>query len=423
MSSPRITQKFAALQKQYDISVHCNRCGFCETACPTYVATGKETFSPRGRVQALRGIFEGKITDPQAASEVFSTCLTCFACTNVCFSEVPVGDLMGYARETACGTILRPIGTFFLRFFLVHRKILSLFLWTAFFFKRLGVSFVLNKTGLLKVLSPELSAGEEIAGKVPLIFGANVNKKPPRINAEKKDLKVAYFSGCGMHYLYPGSAGSCLKLLEDNVREVAGINHSCCGLAAFTAGDPEGAKMLARKTLAQFAQTGADYIVTDDDSCCGFLLDYPKLLDNAPQALEFSAKVKNLSDFLVENGIAPAVTQSGRITYHDPCRMGNGQKSTANPRIILRNIPSVDFVELEEANWCCGGAGAYCLKHKELSDLVLERKLANIRETKADKVITQAASCLLHIGYGIRKKGWEKEIEVVHIADFLNDRE
>src|SRR4051812_25187520 len=90
-----ILPQYAHLQKEYDAVVQCNRCGFCEMVCPTYVATGKENLSPRGRNQAFRNILEGKLTNPESAKDIFSTCLTCHACTSVCFSQVPVGRLMG----------------------------------------------------------------------------------------------------------------------------------------------------------------------------------------------------------------------------------------------------------------------------------------------------------------------------------------
>jgi Fe-S oxidoreductase len=97
--------------------------------------------------------------------------------------------------------------------------------------------------------------------------------------------------------------------------------------------------------------------------------------------------------------------------------MGNGHQSYASPRDLLKALPGVEFVELEESNVCCGGAGTYCLKHPGLADDVLEKKLENIRKSGAQVVVTQASSCLLHVGYGLRKKGWN--IRVMHLAEFL----
>ncbi len=125
-SSKYLLPKYRHLQKEYDAVTQCNRCGFCETACPTYVASGKETLSPRGRNQAFRQILEGTFTNPAAALGIFSTCLTCHACTNACFSQVPVGKLMAEARNVATeGEATRPLRFAILRAVLKRRKILS----------------------------------------------------------------------------------------------------------------------------------------------------------------------------------------------------------------------------------------------------------------------------------------------------------
>src|SRR3954467_11146616 len=57
----------------YDAASQCSRCGYCEQACPTYVATGDESKSPRGRNQIVRLMLEGKLDDKEAALEALST--------------------------------------------------------------------------------------------------------------------------------------------------------------------------------------------------------------------------------------------------------------------------------------------------------------------------------------------------------------
>lgn len=429
--SPYIHPKFERLWKQYNSVVQCNRCGFCETACPTYVVSGKETLSPRGRSQAFRQILEGKIKKAGEAGEIFSTCLTCHACTNVCFSQVPVAKLMGHARETANQSrkLYRFVESIIFRYFLYYRKIFSILIWTGFFFKRLGISAFLKKMRLLEKISPELSAGEELLENVPLRFGGNCNRKREKTSLEIKlgnsPPKVAYFSGCGIHYAYPKISQSCVNILKSVTTNLKCPNHACCGLTAQSAGDIKNAKRLAYKTIQQFGKLDTNFIVVNDDSCCGFMKNYGEFLEDEPTAAAFSKKVKNLSEFLAENtfslfGSQPEEKVFRTITYHDPCQMGNGQCETQTPREVLKVLPGVKFIEMDESNWCCGGAGTYCLKHPHLAEDVLERKLSNIQKTDAEIVVTQAASCLLHIQYGIRKKGWQEKIKVLHLAELIN---
>lgn len=410
-----ILPKYAHLKKEYDEVVQCNRCGFCETACPTYAATGNEALSPRGRNQAFRQILEGRLKDPKAAAEAFTTCLTCHACTAVCFSQVPVGRLMGAAREVSGAAPSFP-ARMFLRFLLAHRRLMSLFAVGAAFFKRSGISFVLRKTGLLRAMSPALDAADALVHKPPLLIGGGSAK------ASGPGPSAAYFSGCGTHLVYSGATKAFVRALGASSRSLSCPSHSCCGLIAQSAGDVKGARKLARRNIRLFKALGAERIVADDDSCGGYLKTYGALLDGDPEAAEFASRVRNLSEYLEESGASlpkPAAGKTVRVTYHDPCQMGNGHQSFGPPREILRSLPGVDFVEMEEANWCCGGAGTYCLKHPDLADEVLERKLENIRKTGAEVVVTQASSCLMHISYGLRKK--MGRVRIVHLAEFLEE--
>src|SRR5258708_2003783 len=86
-----------------DAAAQCSRCGYCEQACPTYVATGREAQSPRGRNQIVRLMLEGKLDDPKAAEEALSTCLLCGACTTACYAKVSVPDIVLEGRRALRG--------------------------------------------------------------------------------------------------------------------------------------------------------------------------------------------------------------------------------------------------------------------------------------------------------------------------------
>lgn len=427
-----ILPQYQHLKREYDAAVKCNRCGFCETVCPTYMASGKETLSPRGRSQAFRNILEGKLKDAGSAWEIFSTCLTCHACTNVCFSQVPVGRLMGAAKEISQPLFQNSVGRACLaarraafRFFLFQRKFLSAALWLAFLFKRTLIPKALRKLGVLKLISRDLNAAEEIVVQAPLSFGLG-SRKPQSGGPGGTCLAgrlAAFFSACGIHYLFPSASRSIRNVLEKEGVKLRCSSHSCCGLIPQSAGDPQTARELAQKNIRDFSALGSEPILVSDDSCAGFMKSYPALLPDNAEAVDFASRVRNLSEFLAERGFEGLEsTVSGlKVTYHDPCQTGNGQKSFASPRSILKNIPGVEYVELEEAEWCCGGAGTYSLKHPGLADDVLERKMANIEKSGANRVVTQAASCLLHVGLGLRRKEWEGKIRVLHLAEFLEE--
>ncbi len=405
------------LEKEYADSVKCNRCGFCLTVCPTYMVTGKETLSPRGRNQAFRQILEGKILNPEKASEVFSTCLTCHACTNVCFSQVPVGKLMAPAKAVAQQEKIQWILSLkrkTLRFLLRHRSLLTLFLWPIFLLKRIGVSGLLNSIGILKLFSPELSRAEKIVAEAPLNFSV-------KLSPIKGKEELNYFSGCGTHYLYPAIGQRCCKVLEKVDFSVSKKPHPCCGLMANSAADVEGAKQLARDTI-RFYSGNNDPIFIDDDSCYGFMKGYGELL-GGEAAILFSKRVKNLAQIVSQKKFKKKNNDTSKVvvTCHDSCQIGNAYRETDPIRKFLENQEWVEFKEMEESTWCCGGAGAYCLKHPELSEEILFRKLKNIKATKAEVVIAGASSCTLQIKNGLRNRNQSSPIRVLHLGEFIEE--
>ena len=87
----------------YDAVAQCNRCGYCETVCPTYMLTGREAISARGRNQFVRLLLEGKAKNTSAAAEALSTCLLCGACTSTCYAKVPTPDIALEGRRSLTG--------------------------------------------------------------------------------------------------------------------------------------------------------------------------------------------------------------------------------------------------------------------------------------------------------------------------------
>ena len=124
---------------------------------------------------------------------------------------------------------------------------------------------------------------------------------------------------------------------------------------------------------------------------------------------------------LVSVKTPPAVPKAGlSATYHDPCHAVRGQGLSKEPREILKNIPGLEYRELPEADWCCGGAGSYALSHYDLSRQVLDRKMENVKKTGADLLVTSCPACIIHLSYGVRKHGLKTR--VCHISEVIAGR-
>ena len=81
-----------------DELVACVSCGLCLPHCPTFVITGRDTESPRGRIALMRAVQnEGApVTDDVLRS--METCVQCRGCETACPSAVPFGHLMEGTR-------------------------------------------------------------------------------------------------------------------------------------------------------------------------------------------------------------------------------------------------------------------------------------------------------------------------------------
>ena len=106
------------------------------------------------------------------------------------------------------------------------------------------------------------------------------------------------------------------------------------------------------------------------------------------------------------------------VTYHDPCHASRGQGLLKEPREILKSLPGVEYKEMPEADWCCGGAGSYAWSHYDLSRRVLDRKMENLKRTRADVLVTSCPACIIHLSYGVRKHGLDTT--VCHISQVVN---
>jgi glycolate oxidase iron-sulfur subunit len=422
------------IKDHYDQIARCNRCGFCQVACPIFRATGHEAGVARGRLALLRALIEGRIEWSKELEEPLFACLLCGACTANCFPAVATADLMTAARNE----YLDKVGRNALHRLLFNRLLpypgrLRLAARAAAFGKRSRMSKVAKALGLLRFLGRDFPKAEAIIERFPR-QALRRKVRPGELAGQAATLRIGYFVGCGVDIMAPDAGEATLRLLRGMAKSVTVLDNCCCGLPAVSYGDYEAARRLARKNLDLLSREPFDLIVADCSSCAAFLKKYPTLFpedDPLRQVAQtIAARVRDLVEAIApigqigqtgpmgQMGVAP-VSPDERVvvTYHDPCHASRGQKLVAEPRKLLRSLPGIEYRELPEADWCCGGAGSYALSHYDLSRKVLDRKIDNVEKTGAALLLTSCPACIIHLAYGIRLRGLP--IRVCHISELL----
>ncbi|RPH49181.1 MAG: (Fe-S)-binding protein [Desulfobacteraceae bacterium] len=411
-----------SIATHYDAIAQCNRCGFCQVACPIFRATGNESGVARGRLALLRALIEGRLQWSSELEEPLYDCLLCGACTSNCFPAIPTSDLVIKARSEYLDTVGRKsIHRLLFDKLLPYPRRLHLAARAVALGKNSGMSELAGALGLLRIFGHDFARSEQILGRLPA-QSLRTRFKPGVYQGQGQKLRLAYFVGCGIDTISQAAGQSTLALLRRFSSSVQLLDNNCCGLPAWSYGDLDAARHLAFLNLSLLDAGRFDAIVTDCSSCTAFIKKYPLLFAGddhfEEKARDLASKTMDVSEWMTAEIIPFSMTLEGkRITFHDPCHASRGQKIVKPPRDILRQIPGAEFVEMPEADWCCGGAGAYALSHFDLSMQVLDRKMENLKKTRADVLVTTCPACIIQLSYGVRRHGLT--VKVQHLTEVI----
>ncbi|HKL26225.1 MAG TPA: (Fe-S)-binding protein, partial [Desulfuromonadales bacterium] len=209
-----------------------------------------------------------------------------------------------------------------------------------------------------------------------------------------------------------------LRFLGVNV--VIPKNQGCCGLPAVSAGDAATVEQLAERNRTALAARPVDWVVTACASCNAGLGEIYAQLEGDFDDL--TGRVKDIFVFLVEQGVAeklaelPEPEERRRVTYHDPCHLRT-RGITREPRQILKALPGIDYVEMEDAGTCCGMGGTYSVYHYDTSKKIGAKKAGHIAGSGADLVATDCPGCIMQLQDSINHAGGKQK--AVHILDLV----
>ena len=445
-------------QAEFDNILKCVHCGLCLDSCPTYRELDDEKDSPRGRLYIMRGLWEGELELEPSVIEPLSRCLDCRACESACPSGVPYGELLEKTRGIILENTPQSLKEKILRRVLFKGlfrsdKLLITASWILKIYSASGLPKLITKTIVGNFLPESFVFQQHL---LPECSGKSFKRKyadeilppflPPEIEVidsqiQKKNLRVAMFSGCIMDVSETAVHESTLTLLRHiGCEVVVPGNQGCCGALHVHSGDRKTAQEFALKNLAAFEPRHLDAIITNAAGCGAQLQEYHHLFSetnpesetggkSAENWISFENKIVDVLEFLSR---FPELLEKlswrndeDTVLYDAPCHLMHAQKVDENPRKLLNNLPGVRLVPLNESNWCCGSAGIYNIVQPELSGAVLNRKIESLRKTlvsnpKATTIVTGNPGCLYQIRAGIRSNNID--IRILHPVVYLAER-
>ncbi len=407
-----------------DLLRSCVQCGLCLPHCATYLASGNEVQSPRGRLQLLGDLLErGEGSPPDSYLAAFDQCIGCQACETVCPSGVPfallahgqhlAADWSGGAQSgRPASAVPEPIlrrmdAPGFLRLLGqvggAARQVLKTVLGSTWRQKMAGGPAPVARLSRLLGSMPRSPAGDadlvrhldSLIARSGRAAGAG-SGAPAAVESVAGERDLMFFSGCANAGLLPASSRRLIDVLTSAGYAISHpTGQDCCGALAAHTGRPGRAALLQRRNETAFARpvgAGQGPIVVEAAGCGHELKTYGS---------EFASRVVDAVELLAASGLPARRSVPLRVAFHDPCHARHGQGITTAPRHLLASIPDLSWCEATEIEVCCGSGGAWGLRYPDMSADLARRKAADLAATGADLVVTTNPGCLGQIADGL----------------------
>ena len=236
---------------------------------------------------------------------------------------------------------------------------------------------------------------------------------------------VQLFHTCLVNEFAPEVGMAVVRVLERAGADVrVPREQTCCGQPAYNAGFRDEARVVARHTVDLLAAT-AGPIVIPSGSCADMLVhQYPLLLEDdqsaSAKARQVAGRCREFSQFLVEvapEGFGGKLTT--RVAYHPSCHLLRGLGVRRQPVAMLSAIEGVEQADVADQEECCGFGGLFSVKNADISNGMLERKLAAVEASRPDRLVSCDLGCLMHLNGGLHRR--RSPIRVQHLAELVDE--
>lgn len=375
---------------------NCGKCGICLAVCPVYAILKEEQSSPRARIQLIKAFKTKKLPSSPLLKELIAKCLMCGSCAANCPSGV---DHYSQFMEMRSQLIEE------------HGDRLEI----------RGLVYLLAKEQRLRLAMGAARVGQAVLpsafrkkyrlGNIPVQNYPRLNKKPFRSEVAEEIVPmgeergtVLYFTGCGTNYIFGETGHAALKILSRlGYRVIIPKKQTCCSIPMLFHGGVEEARENIIANIECFQNATACAILVDCPTCGSALRDeFPAMmrkygLDDTA-AGQIAAKTRDMTAFIAEHldqlALRREATEPVRVGYHLPCHLKNAAGSS---EALLRQIPTIDWVQLADSGDCCGGGGTFFYEYPELSGQIAAAKITSIRESGAKIWLTDCPVCRINL--------------------------
>ena len=381
----------------------CVHCGFCTATCPTFVLTGDERDSPRGRIWMMRELLERPDSVSADTGIHLDRCLGCLSCTTTCPSGVDYPHLLDIGRAKLDEQVKRPIPDRLMRGLLAK---------TIPYAGRFHAMMRLAQLGRwLRWAMP--GRMRRMLDKVPTTLPRRLDpigaKTAIYAPAEKPVMRVALLAGCAQRALDPKINASTIRLLNRIGVEVkVHAETHCCGALAHHIGATDTAhksvKIAIHHWHTALTEGGIDAIVVNASGCGTMVKDYGHMMQHdqewAAKAAAVSAATCDITELLdrldwqaMITSAAGQIATETKLAYHSACSLQHGQKIHDLPLRLLRQA-GFQVIKPRDGHLCCGSAGVYNLLQPEMADGLKSRKMASLKATGAEVVAAGNIGCI-----------------------------
>lgn len=366
---------------RFKVASRCVECYSCLSVCPTFREGRHEFIGPSGMVQLARHTFDPRDDLNRgliAYDEGLYHCTTCRACTEVCPHDIAPEKNISLLRANfvASGQLSREVA----EFLDLARK---------------------RQKGILPALGKRRSFLE--------------------VHARSSGGKVGFFVGCNFDYdfrLMPAAVSTTRILHQLGIELAIPKGQVCCGAPLVEIGAQRELKEWVVKNVETFKEAGCTELLTLCSGCSLSLKQVWPDVYKETTGQEIPFKCMDLTEFLITLPLEDLKALRQKITYHDPCLLKRGQGIYMEPRQLLRSLPGVEFLEMPEADYCCGGGGGLRMTNLEMAKRVLRRKMSFVKELGIEVIVTCCPTCIKQLKLGLFQQGLNK-VKVLHLAEVM----